>query len=357
VTITLRCPECQQVVQFSDQLAGLQGRCPLCTAAVPVPAVEERQQERISESPLTRPAVAAPSPPFAVPIPRAYDAPPRPPRPLDDDTPPYRHYDDRGAYGRAPEVIDPGWHTTRTALTLMKSSLIVMIFATLGWVGLLLVESTVGTGPFGRPRGPETRMLVALGAMLVGFAMIVGLLLWVIGQCMCCTTPLESGTRGLGLGSMICTVLGLLLFLFFIFLAVALDSGAFRGQFGGPPAPAAFILMFGTMVLSAVLFVVGHLLFVLFLRGVARFFGNESLSNSCMGYLVLYLFIVIAFIVFLFFVAFLNAAQGGMRPGLDVVLLGGGVALLVVTLVAIIWLLGLVGLARDTIQKNLRARY
>jgi hypothetical protein len=356
VAITLRCPECQQVVQFSDHLAGLHGRCPLCSATVTVrEAGGDPHRERVAEAP-PLPTAAVMDPRAAAPAPRDFGPPPR----YEEEEPRYGRYDGRDDYGRLTEESAPAWGTTRTALTLIKSGMLVVFFALLGVFVVAMCMGAMFRG-MGRPgRGEEGVVLLAGGLWLATTAaLVVGGLLWFIGTCMCCSVPTESGAKGLAIGSMLCLILYVLLILFAVFMLLALGFNRGPG-FGGGPEPGAVVLFMGLWIVAILLGITSHILFVLFLRSVARFFGNESVAGSCIGYLVLslvWLFGLVGFVFFMGFFASMQAGQGMVQRRLDIVMVGGLVVFIVMWLVAFFWLLNLVGQTRDLISRSLSVRY
>jgi len=338
---TFHCPSCQQVVSLSEQAAESEANSPRCGASLTVPQAGSAA-EGIQEGSRfgARPAPSA----------EQYAGKPlRDARGYADD----RYEDEDAGYDFRRPVPSPGWRTVSTGLGLYRGGMIGMLLVALGLVLFVAVFSAMAAGQ--RPAGAPGMAGggAALGLLaLVGVVALIGCgLLILIGQCMCCATPSDSQARGFVIGSVVCligTVVVYLLALFLLGFGVV-GFGGMGGAFGpaqalNQMAPALFLLL-----LAALLGLANHVLFILFLRGVNTYFGSHGTARSAGRYLVMYFIFVGAYL----FVAVLNGVpRNPAVVGLNVVL---SIAVVVAAIVLLLWLLRLLGNTRANIDGATRS--
>lgn len=280
--------------------------CPFCGAQLFPSELRERRCNSCSE-PLPSPVQAEPSPVQA-----------EPPSPL----PPRREarLDDDEDYSRRREVRrrgGSGWAPVRTGLGLIIACVIVYLLALLcGFMGAA-----------GR-MGPEPMLLV-------GLAVCTAALLGLIGLCLCVAVPVESGLRGLAIGFLMC----LLLCIGMLVLLVLVAGFALVPR--GPANLEPLFLVAGCG--AALLGLAGSLLFFLFLRGVAYYFGARHLGDECITYYVVSILFGIGTTVVR---VFLEGGRGMGGAGLG---LAVGCGMLLFSLVLVLWYISLLTRVRDVI--------
>jgi hypothetical protein len=92
---------------------------------------------------------------------------------------------------------------------------------------------------------------------------------------MACLVPSESGVKGLAIGSIAS-----------IGLAVVLVMALFLVAFSTPGSPPSAVLAVSLLIAAGVVILAAHILYLLFLRGVAAYLGNSSLAGRVIAYLV-----------------------------------------------------------------------
>jgi len=107
--------------------------------------------------------------------------------------------------------------------------------------------------------------------ILLGSFQLLGGLLGLIGLCLCCAAPGDSGLRPLAGGSLTCLLLAAAL----VVGLMALDAGIHLANLNE-------LGMLGAGGCILLLMLAGGLLFFLFLRGVARHFGSRLLASECL---------------------------------------------------------------------------
>lgn len=340
---TFDCQKCGLPIMAAEDMAGKRGRCPHCSTTFSIPdpqtAIAPRslpvsvpnvpdvnrtgpgwRELEVDDEPRQRPMTRSRS---------AYDDDDH-----DDDDFPY----DRGS-GRELRMA-PGWSTVASGLSLMRTAMIIYIVVALVMVlfGLL---SFAARGDFGRNRQAE--MLLGIVALLGGVTLLVVVILFIVGQCMCCAAPTESRTKGLAVGSAICLFSGVgLAFIGLMFLAVAADR---RG--GGP---GVGVMAAGLLVLAGVCGITCHILLVLFLRAVGRYFRNEQLASSAGTYLILN-GIFVAFYLLTLFLAVLASNRNQEAAALGVLIVLLAIGLFVFALILFLFFLDLLARTRTTITR------
>jgi hypothetical protein len=319
--IEFTCPECRQRVQVSEVLAGLHTRCPNCTAPVNVPD---------SSSPPDATGVTA----------RPGDAGPRdawePPRSQWADDRPLR--DDYGFVRRDADVS--GWQVTGYAITLEYIAMVMLFCLYLGMFlfqcVLLNSPAVLGGGGMGAVQ------LMGCVLLLMGLVLIAAIIIMIVGRCMACMVPSASGTKGLAISSIISLGLAVLLGVV-AFLMVLADIGGRRGR--GPETAVVGL----AMIVAAFLLGLGsHILYQLFLRGVAAYLGNSPLAGRIVAYLVASIVIPVVMVALLIVLGVGMARMPGQDPR--------GMVLMTMVLQAIVtlgllgWYISLLGQLRETVR-------
>lgn len=157
------------------------------------------------------------------------------------------------------------WGTMRVGLKLLLAGDIVFLLC----IAPLLLGVVAGAAA----RSPE---LFILGLAATGILILVGGLLLLIGLCLVCTIPPESGGRGWALGGLVCLILP-----FFGCLGLALVMAALGGASGGrsPPREADAISALGGIGFLAVWFM-GTLCWTMTFRAAARYWQDNGLGTS-----------------------------------------------------------------------------
>jgi hypothetical protein len=262
MAFTFSCPDCGEPIQAGEDTVGRRGRCPHCTHTFTIPDPDEavRQSSWREEHSSRRPPASHPYPPAP---PTDWDAPER--------------------------VLAPGWRSVRAGLNLVRIGFIMAMFVVLAMVLILALAPEI-TPAQNRP--PQTaEVLLTLGFVLMALVSLAATILILIGLCLCCAAPEESGAKGQAIGMLVCFVFLVLLVLVGVLLWMGMRE---RDPFGRPPAwgrPPGndlSILILSLGGLAAILQAVQQILFVLFLRGTASYFQDESLVKSTGVFLILF---------------------------------------------------------------------
>jgi hypothetical protein len=323
MAITCLCPSCQKTLAISEEFAGQPMRCPLCHAvfqsppAQPVPVTDGRPAAvpPAEESP---PWLAAP--PW---LPAPEPAAPRPTAP-EAVTPPtpelanLRNGDSR----RLPQ----GWHMVRYGLAIIPPGLVVATFVLLGSRAFLYLYA---------PELKTYQMVMLVTVPVTVLATLVAL----VGGGLCCLVPPETGLRRLAQAAAACLLAGQL---------VALLTLGFRVLFSGPAGKAA-ALATSAYIPADLLAFAGGLVFLFFLRGVARYFKNQRVSQS-----VFVCILVVGGSPLLFFFIYLlltvtNALVGGDGTGRDIL---AGLVLYGISGVDLFWFLHVLSDVRRTVERG-----
>ncbi len=291
--ITCICPQCHKPLAIGDEFAGQPMRCPLCMGLFQSPpAPGGVPAPPLTTAPLT--ARMPVSPPRQLP-PSNFEWPGScedPRRPRSGPAGPELN----GVRTSPVEHLDAGWHMVRRGLGLVPACL-VTVAATLflSRVFLYLVNPE-----------PEVRELVLLVAIPVT---VIGSIAAVLGAAMSCLVPPESGVRKLALAASGC--LGGFLLVMLLTLAISSLGGSKHPT----PIGAVNVLTPLSYIPAALLALVGAVLFLFFLRGVATHFRNRRLAQD-----VLYcaLFVAGSPVLLLFIILLLwmtSRAIGGKSEG------------------------------------------
>jgi hypothetical protein len=267
--LTFRCPECRNLVSVDEQLAGLHGRCPACAAAIQFPVTSSAEVEGIQAGP-------APLPPSSQNLENSFTAKPT-----------FTNLSD-------------GWKTVRVGLAMIVGGLAAL-------ATLILVSLFVGLMDHARPETSAKLGEVVFYLWLIGLG--VALLTIFLGLCVCCATPTQAQAREFALLSLLCFVLaGICIVVYALSLKAWIDQAmneAFRNvavqRHPGPLQPRLWSLTTIALLLGGVFGLASHILFVFYLRHLARFFAEESLFQNTGLYLRFLLIlaalnIVIAFV-------------------------------------------------------------
>jgi hypothetical protein len=293
-------------------MEGLHGRCPHCAATFTIPEKQGafRRKEMVAAD--------------------------------EDDEPRTRYRDEERPVRR----LSPGWIGVRNGLLLVRISTIIMIFVFLGMILFFALAS--GMVPL-LERNRNAEMVLGSLLIMAGLVALAAAILALVGQCMCCAVP-DSGPKGLAISSVVCLVLTLFLVAGAILATIVQEQ---RDPFGMHRTNLRGLIA-GLNILGLILGTVGHFLFGFFLKGVANYFDNQSLSKSTGIYLILVGVFVICSVLSLLVLIVLGAAP---RPNLEMIRILSllmGVGLLVFALVLVLWFLDILGKARATITRALQ---
>jgi hypothetical protein len=258
MTIKFNCPKCKKELSIKDEMAGKQGKCPGCQSMlkVPAPAAVPRPAPPPQKKPVEEVVAEVEEEEVVAEVEDEEDEPPRKKkkpvredeededdrkaaitstkrtnRPRndeeedEDDRPSRRSRrrddededdEDRPRYSRKEERL---WLRTRTGVLL---NMIGSWFYTGAWgllfLAFVLTLVMVGAG-VGGPMGFDPFSMRGAGGLLVilsylCFALyVVHLILWVVGPCLCISTPGRHGETGLAIVGLVLTVLALLMVL------------------------------------------------------------------------------------------------------------------------------------------------
>lgn len=200
------------------------------------------------------------------------------------------------------------WKLIRVALMMFLVSLLVIA----GMVVVLAVLAVVmpdrlGAGANVGPGGGLPRKQPGGGAMAVGLAAAAGSIMCLAGlsgfvaQCMCIAVPRESGARRHAIGSVVLTVLAVLVLIIGMIFVLLNVSRVIREHVLNPPIdPRAQPDMRSLMMPATVIGVVTNFLvlgasafFCLFLRKVATYFGKSEIASKATWLIGFTLFAVV----------------------------------------------------------------
>ncbi|HMF16550.1 MAG TPA: hypothetical protein VKE98_05050 [Gemmataceae bacterium] len=313
---TFVCPSCREEIHANEGTEGLHGRCPHCAATFTIPDKAGAFQRQ---------------------------SPRRPDRDGERHDEPRPRYEDEA---RTAAPLAPGWIIVRNGLLLVRISTIIMLFVALGMV--LFTALALGIVPM-LERNRQAEMFLGILSIMSGLVFLGGAIMALVGQCMCCAVP-DSGPKGLAIGSVVCLVLSLLLGAGAALLIVVQDQ---QRPFGRPTnlGPVIAALYFLAMALG----VVSHTLFGFFLKGIANFFEDQSLSKSAGVYLIAFGTFVASCLVAIMLVILMEASRMPRdREATRIVALVLSVGLLIFALVLALWFLDVLGRVRSTITKALQ---
>jgi hypothetical protein len=281
MAITCLCPQCQKTLAIGEEFASQPMRCPLCMALFQSPPL---QGSPLAPPPLVNPTARDDAPPWLASASAGTTAAAAP------SAGPKLGSDWGGMRNGAADRLGSGWHMVRRGLTLIPTSLLIV------FVVLVLSRSyLVMADP--EPKTREFVLLISIPSS------ILGTIAAVLGGAMCSLVPRESGLRVLALSALGCLVACLVVALLTLGIRALLVSGVKTEL-----APMAYLP-------AGLLAYAGGVLFLLFLRGVARFFRNGTVAQETLwcalglgGSPVLYLLVI-----FLLYVT--STAIGGDGSG------------------------------------------
>lgn len=255
---TINCPQCQRLLKVPDGMAGMQVRCPNCQYTM-----------RISGEPAPGvPARSEPAPGWG----DAASAPPTP------------HGDWRWMTALRREAIPyhPQWETVRAGLLVMFVGVAMLLFVNLisAFTGMLSPH------PEDDPFSPIS--------LVLGCFVLIAVLAIVVGECLCLFAPAAAGTRGWAWAMLGCQGLAVVLGVFAVMalLAAGFDPDTLnphRLERMGDDVLAG-LLVAALFFLGTLLFAwLSCLFFLVFLRGVARYFRATTAADNA-----LYLLITVA---------------------------------------------------------------
>jgi hypothetical protein len=162
----------------------------------------------------------------------------------------------RGMIQGAGDVADPGWRRVRTGLaTLYYCTVIILIAAIVMIAGAGIGWAIAGQGG----NDPPIIAILFLGVgMMVIFGAALGTL---VGQIMCLNVPESSGAKGFIIGAVVCIAANFVLSL----LGAAIPPVGLLGNLAS---------------------LVGSVLFLLFIRQSAIYFGNQQLADGAIRFLI-----------------------------------------------------------------------
>ncbi len=317
MSIRFLCPECQEAVSVSVALAGLHSRCPHCATNIPIPETSSAAatshgtahrglaQEAVSERPGREDSDRS--------------VRKEPDRPIRAERPPPRSGAERG------------WDLVRYGLAVEAIGAIVALCASVGYAILQCVLFGAATSRGGQ----GAAMLLAGLGILVGGASLLTVVLAVVGRCLCCTVP-AGGSRGLAIGSAVCLGVAVLLGALMVFLFL-LGWGNWAGA----------VLGVGAFLLAGLVCLAAHILYVLFLRGLAAYLGNAPLAIRLVVFLVLSACAPVVLLLLIGLVGLAVRDADSSRAAAVVMLL-----LFQVTAVGLLgWYANLVGQVRETVAQ------
>jgi hypothetical protein len=231
----------------------------------------------------------------------------------------------------APATQTPGWGTVRAALALVGVGWILYQASFL--ILRLLAESKPGRG------GGEG---LAVVAVVLGVAVLFGLVQLITGMLMCCATPSESGARGWSVGILLALIVCGLMFI------TILAAGLVRGLITNPTALKVLLyLMIGTMYLAKIFL-------TCFVWGVARHLRQGPLAVAILVYLPVE---VLAMALRLIFLERTEAAMRG--EGSPALVFSGAAAWvpLLVGTVLCIWFCIMLFLVRGKVTEAMTGRF
>jgi hypothetical protein len=315
--IRFTCPECREKIELSDYLAGLHTLCPHCKTRILAPD-PSRPQEQITAAPPPLPAPRAePPPPVSDKLTAA--APPSGlsgmPRYADDAETPRGFFPPDQYAPALPGGSGEGWAPVRVGLLLLQIGLGLFVAAIAVYLIAAAGLCMVGAGGLrpGQELPQGSGIFAALGGVLFAFGLVLlGSLVFLVGQAMCCAAPGRSGVRGLIIAALVCSLAG---HAASVGGGLAQVSGNARRQVqqeqpdldwsrglpgrgageGTNLAAAAFSLS------GALLGLVSHFLLAGFLQGVGHYFGDMAVIDRAADYfknLITFIGLVLGLLVF-----------------------------------------------------------
>lgn len=288
--ITCICPKCRKPLSIAEQYAGQPMKCPFCATMFQSPsltAVSAQQAPVTASNPFSDGAGAGyegPAPPWQV-APRDSGGPEWPWLVGAKASGPGPAYNWEGVRGGEAMRLAPGWHMVLRGMGLLPGGLIV--------VYVVLVFSRL----FVLLTSPEPDSLKFVLLVIIPISILASMVA-AAGMGLCCLVPPESKLRGWAVAAAAGTFFGLLSGLMVVFLNFVMRQPGWAEANPGLSSMSKFV-----MGLSYVVFLLlvggAGVSFLLFLRGVARLFGNRRLAQHLIWYLVFFA-LTPAFALFLF---------------------------------------------------------
>jgi hypothetical protein len=329
MTINFRCPECQQLFRAQEAYAGRQWHCPKCSTSFPIPQPEIVPVEMVTERP--------------GPSPRRRERRDDYERDERDDR------DDRDI--RIDRDLDFGWLTTRRGLHVTGIGLTILLVAFVVFLVTVIIVPLLFLQ--GGGRGEGLLVLIRSVSIVLLLAIITMVILWIVGQGLCCSVPGESGGKPLVVVALICSVVALILGITAVIAGLRFWREMLEhlrnGPNLGPVFQQAAMLVVLVIAMSLVL-LVGFYFYLFFLRSIAVYFRNDFVAINVIIYMIVFGVCVAAYIVYSQVVSRQPAGAfgGGQGPG------AGLIAALIILFTALIlfaWLIHLVSAARTAIPK------
>jgi hypothetical protein len=174
----------------------------------------------------------------------------------------------------APRLLAPGWHTVVRGLGLLPATtLVLFITVVLGRLTILAA-----------PADTDVMKIVLLIVIPIAVLSSLGIL---IGTALCCLVPPETKLRGLAIASSAALFLCLLSLLLASFLHLAQGGTSFATDFPRL-APLVRFVMWAAFIVGLLLLIGTGVLYLLFLRGIARNFDNKRLAKHLLWYMAFY---------------------------------------------------------------------
>jgi MFS family permease len=185
--------------------------------------------------------------------------------------------DDRGEETLAPDARSH-LQTVQIGLLLVQIALVVALLG-LAFVIALAVTVNVGGGRRLPSAGPDP-IIRTLG-LVMGGLFLLGVVLYYLGHLLCCMAPAVSGAAPVAIVSLVLLIIA-------GGAAVVVSIGQIRSAAVGDRTPVPFVIQ----LLIAGIAILGHLLFVLYLRGMQFTFGGRATGQGTATYLVCFILFV-----------------------------------------------------------------
>jgi len=307
--ITCICPQCQKTLAISEEFAGQAMRCPLCMALFQSPPLQGAPLPPITRAPNEMPSWIAEA---------GGDGPAAP-------APASRKGEyDWGGVRNGSNRLGTGWHMVRRGLSLVPTSLLVVFIVLVASRAFLVLAAP-------EPKIEEMVLLIAIPLSIIG-TIAAGL-----GMGMCVLVPKESKLRPLAVGAAACLLGCLLISLITFGIRVLLLKTQAKAEL----APLAYLP-------GAILALAGSVLFLMFLRGVARHFENKRLAQAVLWCAIGLGASPVAFLFVWLLLYMTSAALGGDGSGLSILT---AVVLYLFAAADLFWFLRVLRDVRRTVER------
>ncbi|MGF1578043.1 MAG: hypothetical protein ACFCD0_01635 [Gemmataceae bacterium] len=193
-----------------------------------------------------------------------------------------------------PILVEAGlaWSRTDRALSNMLLGIKIMLVAAAVVVVTIILGYVVLVPAGGRNRETFGFVMIAVSTIAVLFV-IIGVIMLLVGYYGCCYVPRESGAKNPMRWSLNSVLLAV--------LVIVIQGCTGTSVRPGGPRPGDILPFLQFMaLLQTGLIVASHVLFILFLRGVAVYFSNPRFSANCVAYNVVYVAYSVVSLMFLF---------------------------------------------------------